>query len=38
MWELDPKEGLVAKNSCLQTVVLKTFESLELQGDQISQS
>ena len=39
MWELDHKEGWVLKNWCFWTVVLeKTYESLGLQRDQISQS
>ena len=38
MWELDHKEGWVLKNWCFRTVVLKTWESLGLQGDPTSQS
>jgi len=39
MWEMDHKEGWVLKNRCFRTVVLeKTRESLELQGNQTSQS
>ena len=39
MWELDYKESWVPKNWCFWTVVLeKTWESLRLQRDQISQS
>ena len=37
MWELDHKEGWALKNWCFWSAVLgKTWESLELQGDQIS--
>ena len=36
MWEVDHKEGWALKNWCFWTVVLeKTWESLELEGDQI---
>ena len=39
MWELDHKEWWVPKNWWFWTVMLeKTWESLELQGDQTSQS
>ena len=34
MWELDHKEGWVPKNWCFWIVVLDSWESLGLQGDQ----
>ena len=40
MWELDHEEGWAPKNLCFWTVVFgeDAWESLELQGDQTSQS
>ena len=39
MWQLDHKESWVLKNWCFWTVVvLKTWESLVLQGDQTTES
>ena len=38
LWELDHKQSWALKNRCFSTVVLDSWESLRLQGDQTSQS